>query len=192
MHGLAAEPDVRGGTNGAPDVTVTRLGNADGASAVCVPYRFTNGEGTNGQFAELLKPLNSEKTAQFLFEFTWTVQASESTTSSLIPMTRVDFDGPLGTADDETVIPLCPALEDATFDPDGAGGDDPIGPVPVVAGIAGLAAAPDQGAGIPGKQFACVVSQTIDPATTGGVIDKNKFTVTEQIYAYGDIFLRKP
>lgn len=177
------DSQTRTGTASSPNVTVTRIDNADGSTGRCLPYRFTNGP----QQAELLKPLTDQPAAQFIFDLTWTVAsdttAGDSVDAGLVRRTTVDFDG-AGTADAPTVIASCPDLTTTT-----------IGGVsyPVVAGIAGNANAPDLAIGYPGtgaadtKQFACIVSQHIDP-----VPGTTSVTVSERIYAFGDIVLRKP
>ncbi len=119
-----------------PGVIVTRLGNADSTAGDCVPYRFTNGS----QNAELLKPIDQEASAQFHFEFTWTVPADTSAlndteTDGLVRRTSVDFDGD-GTADDETVIAGCPDLTTETFTRTNSDGQEETFDALVVDGIA--------------------------------------------------------
>ena len=53
--------------------------------------------------------------------------------------------------------------------------------------VADVEAKPDLAPGIPHTQFACIVTQSIDPILDG----TNTQKVTEQIYAYGDILMRK-
>lgn len=176
-----------------PEVTVTRLDNADGPSEVCVPYRFTNAP----QSAELLKPLDSESSAQFVFDFVWTVDADitlgdDEIGDGLVRRTEVDFDGEDGAADLPTVLASCPDLESVTVEVDDVPTD-----FPVVNNIDENDNAPDladveTGApGIPGKQFACIVTQSVEP-TAAKADGTEQVRVTERIYAYGDIRLSKP
>jgi hypothetical protein len=153
------------GSGDAPQITVQRLENADldndGApdeECVLIPYTLTNG----GSFAQFLKPLDTQKSAQFVATIDWTVAASDPLP---LPATKVDFEAGEG----PIAIGWCP---DPLYDPSGA-----------FNGIQNPAAVPDLSAALSGKQFACLGTQSAK------VLDGDLDYVinTEEIYVLGDI-----
>ena len=177
-------------TGTSPGVTVTRLGDAGTQTGECFVYRFEHA----GQGAELTKRLEDSASAQFVFDFVWTVEADttvndDAVEDGLVNRTTVDFDGS-GDGDGPTPLSSCPDLTTTT-----------VGGIafPVVSNIALNDNAKDLAKDYPiaddpatvginedTKQFACIVSQSIDP-----IPGTNNVEVTERIYAYGDILLKK-
>jgi hypothetical protein len=179
-----------------PAVTLTRLDNADPADPCTrIPYRFSN----STQSAELLKPLDQDASAQFIFDFTWTGPANtdwtdDTVTSNLLARTVVDFDSD-ELADDETPIAMCPDLAEKTItvtDPVTNTSTEKV--VQFVQNVASNDAAEDQAPGYPAsgdgdtKQFACIVTQSALVTDD----DPDTVSVEERIYVYGDIRLSKP
>lgn len=150
------------GTDTAPGVVVTRLQNADPAQpCVLVPYTLRNGP----RSAQFLKPLDSQESAQFVITLTWTLPATDPLP---VPVTYVNYEqgGP------DIALAWCP---------------DPLFSGDTLAGIASPATAPDQEPALTGTQFSCLGTQSA--RVVNG--DPDTVIVTEQVYAYGDIFLRK-
>jgi hypothetical protein len=152
------------GSGDAPEITVRRLENSDldgdGApdeECVLIPYTLTNG----GSFAQFLKPLDTQSSAQFVATIDWNVAASEPLP---LPVTEVDFEAGEG----PVAIGWCP-------DPKYTDGE--------FVGITDPAAVPDLSAALSGKQFACLGTQTAK------VLDGDLDYVvnTEEIYVLGDI-----
>ncbi len=150
------------GTDTAPGVVVTRLQNADPAQACeLVPYTLRNG----ASFAQFLKPLDSQESAQFVITLTWTLSATDPLP---VPITYVNYEQ--GGPD----IPLgwCP---------------DPLFSGDTLVGIANPSTVPDQEPALASTQYSCLGTQ--NARVVNG--DPDTVIVTEQVYAYGDIFLRK-
>jgi hypothetical protein len=165
------------GSGTTPTVKATRLDNATTGSA-CSPflYTFTNGD----QKAEFVKPGTDQPDAQFLFDFTWTIDPAN------------------------TSHPNEPLVAPTTADFDGAGGNDPVKLVwcpDLVKNDKGYLVVsnpkdkPDQAPGFPTvdtTQFACIVSQqTTLMSGTATTADDDKVLVKELIYVYGDILMKK-
>lgn len=143
-------------TTSTPEVTVSRLDNADGSACVPVPYTVSNGPG----FGQFLKPLNSQAAAQLLWDTKWTFPATAGTTR--IPDLKIDYEVGNG------FVPLgwCPS------------------PVYTNGVFTGLGAIPgtsqDQDGTLDGVQFACVVSRTSLASGTDQVVSR------DVVYVYGD------
>lgn len=155
------------GSGAKPQVTVRRLDNANPAeTCTLVPYTLANLDAS----ARFLKPLDSQVTAQFVMDMVWTAPI----TAMPLPVTRVDFESP----DPRTDIPLgwCP-------DPVYQSGGTLVG----IADPLTNPAAVDMDDALPGKQFACVGTQSAQVVAG----DPDTVTVTEQVYVLGDVFLRK-
>ena len=158
--------------------TATFVGNAgsgDGCTGEGFGVVLTNGENST----ELLKPLDVDPDAQFVFDLEWTEAANTvwESDSPLVKRTTADFDGDGGNP--PVTIAWCPDLVETTV------GDDTF---LVVDNVGGNPALVDQAPGFPTggdtKQFACIISQkpTLDSTT-------DTLTIVEQVYVYGDIKL---
>lgn len=169
------------GAGSAPAVTVDRLGNADGASCVQVPYDVNTGPG----YAQFLKPLDLQPTAQFVWNVTWQLPpppagASPATAgSTALPELFLDYEvesGP-GIPVPATRLGYCPDWTGAKV------GGHYVGYTPTQ-----LASFADQvpNSVLPGVQFACVISRSATSA------DGNPDTVRvqDEVYVYGDARLR--
>lgn len=178
---------TRAAAGTAPAVTVTRLNDAGSTGvAGCVPYYFTNGD-SNARF---IKDLSTNKKAQFVFDFTWTVNIKDKTpaptlgataaTTALVPRTTVDYE--VGTL--PVSIAWCPDLVNVTVNGK---------PFQVVDDIDNNTDAKDQvdDTKLTGKQFACLISQESRAVNDATSDDKDTVIVKEQIYVYGDILMRK-
>ncbi|PKW25456.1 hypothetical protein [Phycicoccus duodecadis] len=150
----------------APQVSVYRLGNADASACVPVPYSL----GTAPAYAQFLKPLDSQTTAQFLWDLTWRFPETAGTTA--LPDLKVDYEYPA--PGDTVTLGWCP---DPSFDTAGRFAGYPAG---------SLTAAMDQEPDLPGTQFACVVSRSARP------VDGDPDTVGSRdvVYVYGDAGMR--
>jgi hypothetical protein len=164
--GCGQTGDTLPGSLTAPQVTVTRIGNANAAES-CLPlaYTLTNGPG----FTRFLKPQNVQTSSQFVVNVSWTVPAGSP---AQLPITYVDYESGFGA----TALPWCP---DPTFSDAG-----------VLTGIENPLTSPlvvDQDSILTNKQFACVGTQSA--RVVNGAPDT--VTVTEQIYLLGDVLMRK-
>lgn len=162
--------DTIPGTGLDPEVTVTRLDNADeGEPCELIPYTLRN----SGQQVQFLKPLDEQTTAQFILDIVWTVSPANTgaTGTPLLPDTYIDYELPEDNG--EIALRWCP---DVTTGSDG---------YPVVRDVLGNDAAADQvpDAALEGKQFTCIVSQ--DSAVSDGDPD-DVVTVTQRLYLLGD------
>ena len=150
------------GDGTSPGVVVKRLQNADPAQACeLVPYTLRNGP----QSAQFLKPLDSQESAQFVITLTWTLPATDPLP---VPVTYVNYEQ----GNPDIALAWCP---------------DPLFSGDTLVGIANPSTAPDQEPDLTGTQFSCLGSQ--NARVVNG--DPDTVIVTEQVYAYGDIFLRK-
>ena len=178
-----ASTETEAGTATAPEITVTRLDNAN-PDEVCtlIPYTLENGASS----ARFLKPLDQELSAQFVLDMVWTLDAGDYRRTSdptyvppSIPQTTIDFE----TSDPRSDIVLgwCP---DPLYDGDTLTGvADPLANDAVV----------DLDSTLAGKQFACLGSQSTvvdDGSTSTGGAD-DTLIVHEQIYLLGDARMRK-
>ncbi len=153
----------------APQVTVLRLPNADGAEPCrVVPYAIGNGP----RYAQFVKPVNSQTSAQFLWNLTW--KAAPTAGSAALPALKIDYEYPSGdTTPEVTTLGWCP---DATYDANGQ-----------FIGYAGrLPIALDQEPDLDGTQFACLVSRQAVakdgvPSTAADYV-----SVNDKVYVYGD------
>lgn len=150
----------------APQVSVYRLGNADASSCVPVPYSLD----TAPAYAQFLKPLDSQTTAQFLWDLTWRFPETAGTTA--LPDLKVDYEYP--TPGTTVTLGWCP---NPTFDDTGRFAGYPAG---------SITAAMDQEPDLAGTQFACVVSRSARP------VDGDPDTVSSHdvVYVYGDAGMR--
>ena len=166
----------------APGVVIHRLNNVGDAACSEVSYSLSNG----AQFAQFLKPLETQTGAQFVWELTW--RLPRTTTASQLPPLTIDYE--TGTP---VEIPLgwCP---DANT-------------LPVAAGVGGLwsggysasqvahqgppALLPDQDE-YAGKQFACIISRAARamddgaPGTADDYVQARDF-----VYVLGDATMRR-
>jgi hypothetical protein len=157
------------GDGSAPQVTVYRLGNADTTEPCrAVPYSISNGP----QFAQFLKPLDVQTSAQFIWNLTWKLPVSAGTTA--LPDLKIDYEYPAGDPTPEiTALGWCP---DATYGTDGQ-----------FLGYTGqLPAALDQEPDLAGTQYACVISR--EGVSSDGVPSSASDFVTDndKVYVYGD------
>ena len=145
-----------------PQVTVFRLGNAGGTACAAVPYSLTNAPDA----AQFLKPLDSQTSAQFVWDLVWRFDQQAGATA--LPELKIDYEYPLpGTT---VALGWCP---DPAYDAAGH----------FLGYGAGLpAAAVDQEPDLAGVQFACVISR--DARSTDG--DPDVTVSHDRVYVYGD------
>jgi len=153
----------------APQVTVFRLPNADGTEPCrVVPYAIGNGP----QFAQFVKPVNSQTSAQFIWNLTW--KAAPTAGSAALPALKIDYEYPDGDVSPEiTTLGWCP---DATYDANGQ-----------FLGYTGLLpAALDQEPDLAGTQYACLISrQSVAKDGVPSTAD-DYVSVNDKVYVYGD------
>ena len=80
----------------APKATVARLGNSDGTPFLPVPYSLDTGVREGNGFAQFLKPLNTQVTAQFVWDLEWTFDTTAETT--VLPDLSIDYEIPARTS----------------------------------------------------------------------------------------------
>ena len=170
---------VKNGTNGAPDVEITRHNNLNPeVDGICPPIPFalrvTFKNGVQG--LQFLKDLTTQTSANFTLKVTWTESSVEEDMS--LGRTTIDYEtdgNPLA----EKNIPLswCP---------------DPIYNGDALTGITDAltnALAKDQDDVLDGKQFTCIGvrdARVVSPETGADVIE-----LEEQIYLLGDAYARR-
>jgi hypothetical protein len=149
-------------TGDEPQVTVRRLGNIGTTACAAVPYSLSNASDS----AQFLKPLDSQTSAQFVWDLVWRFDQQAGKTA--LPELNVDFEYP----SPGTTVQLgwCP---DAAYDATGA----------FLGYSAGLpASASDLEPDLDGVQYACVISR--DAKSVNGAPD---VTVShDSVYVYGD------
>jgi hypothetical protein len=145
-----------------PQVTVYRLGNVGTTSCAPVPYTLSNAV----KSAQFLKPLDSQTSAQFLWDLQWKFPQNAGTTA--LPDLKIDYEVPA--AGTTVTLGWCP--------------DPAYGPSGQFLGYAsGLpASATDQEPDLAGVQFACVVSR--DARSVDGTPDV--IGSHDVVYVYGD------
>jgi hypothetical protein len=145
-----------------PQVTVYRLGNVGTTSCAPVPYSLSNAV----KSAQFLKPLDSQTSAQFLWDLQWKFPQNTGTTA--LPNLKIDFEVPAPGS--TTTLGWCP---DPTYGPSGQ----------FLGYSGGLpASASDQEPDLVGVQYACVVSR--DSRTVDGSPDV--IGAHDVVYVYGD------
>lgn len=145
-----------------PQVTVSRLGNVGTTSCAPVPYALSN----ESQGAQFLKPLDSQTSAQFVWDLLWQFPQQPGSTS--LPDLKIDYEIPApGTTVD---LGWCP--------------DPAYGPGGQFLGYgAGLpASATDQEPDLDGVQYACVISR--DAQSLDG--DPDVVGSHDRVYVFGD------
>jgi hypothetical protein len=153
------------GAGSTPGVYVTRLDNADGSTCRLIPYALNQGAG----FAQFLKPLNSQTSAQFIWDLTWTIDQQAGKTA--FPELKIDYESHTS----PTLVQLgwCPQVDAATF----AGYTKAQ-----IDALVGSGVISDQDEVLNGVQFACVLAReghaVADPA--------GKVLVHDRVYVYGD------
>ena len=149
-----------------PQVTVRRLDNVGGTTCAAVPYSLANAPLS----AQFLKPLDSQTTAQFVWDLLW--QFPQQAGSTALPELKIDYEVP--TPGTTVTLGWCP---DPTY---GSAGQ-------FLGYSGGLpASATDQEPDLAGVQFACVISRDAksldgNPDVTGS---------HDRVYVYGDARLR--
>ena len=149
-------------TGDEPQVTVHRLGNIGTPTCAAVPYSLSNASDS----AQFLKPLDSQTSAQFVWDLVWRFDQHAGKTA--LPELNVDFEYP----SPGTTVPLgwCP---DAVYDATGA----------FLGYNAGLpASASDMEPDLDGVQYACVISR--DAKSVNGAPDVT--VAHDSVYVYGD------
>ncbi len=153
----------------APQVSVFRLPNADGTEPCrVVPYAIGNGP----QFAQFVKPVDSQTSAQFIWNLTW--KAAPTAGSAALPALKIDYEYPDGDVSPEiTTLGWCP---DATYDANGQ-----------FRGYTGLLpAALDQEPDLAGTQYACLIArQSVAKDGVPSTAD-DYVSVNDKVYVYGD------
>jgi len=153
----------------APKVFVSRLDNADGSPCSVVPYSLSTQPG----LARFLKPLDTQTTAQFIWDITWALpqrEASMQPTTALQDL-KIDYE----TGEPYVTLAWCPAsgyAANGTFigytqAPDGSWPD----------GVT------DQSA-LDNMQFACVISRDAQP------LSGSKVRSHDRAYVLGDAGMR--
>ena len=166
--GCNATTRTETGTGDEPTVSVYRLGNSDGSSCALVPYSLANGSG----FAQFLKPLDSQPSAQFIWDITGRLSPTAGTTD--LPDLKIDYETPESDPPAYvSPVPLgwCP---DATYSNGRFAGY-------TAEQLASNTTFPDQD-NYAGKQYACVISRTA--TSVNGSPDVVE--VRELVYVYGD------
>ena len=161
----------------APGVIVHRLNNVGDAPCTEVPYFLGNGS----QFAQFLKPLDTQTEAQFVWEVTW--RLPYTATTSVLPQLTLDYE----TGQSVRVnLGWCP---DASTLPTGApwtGGysaDQLAATNPVLL--------PDQD-DFAGKQFACVISREAQATDGGAAGTADDYVLARDfVYVLGDATMRR-
>jgi hypothetical protein len=145
-----------------PQVTVHRLGNVGSTTCVAVPYSLSNAS----RAAQFLKPLDSQTSAQFVWDLQW--QFPQQAGSTALPELKIDFEVPApGTT---VTLGWCP---DPAYDSAGQ----------FLGYSGGLpASATDQEPDLDGVQFACVISR--DAKTLDGSPDV--IGSHDRVYVHGD------
>lgn len=145
-----------------PQVTVFRLGNVGTTSCAAVPYTLSNAS----QAAQFLKPLDSQTSAQFVWDLRWSFPQQAGSTDT--PELKIDYEVP--TPGTTVQLGWCP---DPAYGADGQ-----------FLGYAGglPASATDQDPDIDGVQYACVISR--DALSVDGSPDV--VGSHDQVYVYGD------
>ncbi len=154
----------------APQVTVFRLPNADGTEPCrVVPYAIGNGP----QFAQFVKPLNSQTSAQFIWDIRGPVTPTAGTTD--LPIT-INYDTPDAQGNSPDVeLGWCP---NPTYGADGR-----------FAGYtkAQVEALNDDQDDAAGTQYACLISRSAQAATG----TPSRVQVNDLVYVYGDATMRR-
>lgn len=143
-----------------PQVSVTRLDNADGSACVAVPYHL----GSDPFAAQFVKPLDSQTAAQFVWDVVW----SESPTpgSTALGDVVIDYEYP-EPGQESVTLGWCPA--------------DGYALSGAFVGYTGAPPGADQEPDLPGTQFACVISRQAQP-----VKGSSRISVKDRVYVYGD------
>jgi hypothetical protein len=156
------------GVGDAPSVTVYRLANAD-ADEPCqlVPYALESAPLS----AQFLKPLDSQTSAQFIWDVTWRLAP---TAGGTLPALTIDYEFPAEEAGQDLVtLGWCP---DAMY----------VGGV-FVGYPQGLPpSALDQEPDLALTQFACVISRSAQSVDA----EADYVSLNDDVYVYGDARLR--
>jgi hypothetical protein len=165
----------------APAVIVHRLNNVGGDSCTEVPYYLGNGS----RYAQFLKPLDTQTRAQFVWEVTWRLPYTG--TSSVLPQLTLDYETgtpvrvDLGWCPDPSGLPVTSpwtgGYTDTQFN-----AVNPADP--------SKALLPDQDE-YAGKQFACVISRdakVVDGGAVGAADDY--IQAHDLVYVLGDAGMR--
>ena len=143
-----------------PQVTVTRLDNADGSTCVAVPYHL----GADPFAAQFVKPLDSQTAAQFVWDVGWSETPAPGTTA--LGDVVIDYEYP-APGQESVTLGWCPA--------------DGYALSGAFVGYSGFPPSADQEPDLPGTQFACVVSRQAQP-----VRGSSRISVQDRVYVYGD------
>jgi hypothetical protein len=161
----------------APGVIVHRLNNVGGADCVQVPYFLGNG----AQFAQFLKPLDTQTGAQFVWEVTW--RLPYTATTSVLPQLTLDYETgssvrvDLGWCPDATTLPVTAPWSGGYNDAQLAA----TNPVLI----------PDQD-DFAGKQFACVISREAEAVDGGAAGTADDYVQARDfVYVLGDATMRR-
>jgi hypothetical protein len=163
--------DTAPGAGQTPEVTIYRLGNVGTTACAPTPYTLNSGD----RFAQFLKPLATETNAQFVWEVKGRLPLTSA--STVLPDITIDYETPnaAGVSPDVTLGWCSNSSYQAT--------------APFYAGYstAQVDALPDQDNVAPGetpngKQYACVISRTVDAANG----DPDFLNYRDLIYVYGD------
>ena len=153
-----------------PEVTIYRLDNVGTATCAPTPYTLNSG----ARFAQFLKPLTSQTSAQFVWEVKGRLPITSANT--VLPDITINYETPNGAGlSPDVTLGWCP---DSTYQL----------AAPFYAGYTPtqVAALPDQDNLLPdadnGKQYACVISRTVDAANG----DPDFLNYRDIVYVYGD------
>lgn len=161
-----------------PSVSVYRLDNADGSACKLIPYALANGPGS----AQFLKPLDSQTSAQFIWEMNGPLAPPTATTGLATGLEDITIDYETNPSanpgDDLVTLGWCP---DATY-ADGR-----------FAGYTDEQMAAFEAAGLdqdeyPGMQYACVINRT---ATSVDGTPDDLLQVRDLVYVFGDATMRR-
>ncbi len=162
---------ISASSDGSPQVQVHRLAtNADGTACQVVPYSLSTDPG----LAQFLKPLDTQTTAQFIWDLTWTLAENSGQPTTALQDLKIDYE----VGDPLRTLQWCPVslyAADGTFK---GVTKAPTDPWP--AGVT------DQSS-YDGMQFACVLYREAQPKTTSS--SREVFS-HDRVYVVGDATMR--
>jgi hypothetical protein len=151
------------GDGTAPGVYVTRLGNTEGTCQT-IPYLLDSGaQGDGVGYAQFLKQLNTQTSAQFVWDVVWKVAQSAYPDGSL-PTIKIDYES--GSSLSPHTLDWCPGTD---------GGSTFTG-----YSATQVATFSDQDDVYAGTQFGCILSRDAHTLADGTL------SVHDRVYVYGD------
>jgi hypothetical protein len=168
------------GAGDAPDATVTRLGNADGSTCTGLPYALDTGVKDGFGYAQFLKPLNNQATAQFIWDLRWTLPENTAQRTTALQDLKIDYE----TGETPTVLQWCPeSLYDSTTGTFKGAVKSSPDPAPNGTWTSGVT---DQSS-LDGMQFACIIYREAEPERPS---TSNEVRSHDRVYVVGDATMR--